>query len=297
MKPVLVIGSSNTDMVVTVDELPRPGQTVLGGEFRRFPGGKGANQAVAARRAGCDVCFVAALGNDDLGRQAIATLTAEGIDVGELQVLPDMASGVALILVSDSGENCIAVAPGANSALSADYLEAKPQLFAAAGIVLLQLETPLTTIAAAVELASDAGVRCILNPAPAAEIPDSILSTLYCITPNQSEAELLTGIAAGNLAGATAAAKALRKRGVANVVITMGGSGALLVDADGVHHQQAEKVAVVDTTGAGDTFNGVFAAMLAKDLPIRDALATAVAAATLSVQSVGAIPSIPRLGN
>ncbi len=284
-------------MVVTVDELPRPGQTVLGGEFQRFPGGKGANQAVAARRAGSDVCFVAALGNDDLGQNAIATLTAEGIDVGQLQVLPDMASGVALILVSDSGENCIAVAPGANSALSADFLKAKPQLFAAAGIVLLQLETPLTTVAAAVELASGAGVRCILNPAPAAEVPDSILSALYCITPNQSEAELLTGIAARNLAGATAAAKALRQRGVANVVITMGGSGALLVDADGVHHQQVEKVAVVDTTGAGDTFNGVFAAMLAKDMPIRDALATAVAAATLSVQSVGAIPSIPRLGN
>lgn len=283
-------------MVVTVGELPRPGQTVLGGEFRSFAGGKGANQAVAARRAGSEVCFVAALGNDDLGRNALATLTAEGIDVGQLQILEDVASGVALILVSDGGENCIAVAPGANSELSAEYLKTNAQLFATAGIVLLQLETPLTTVAAAVELASAAGTPCILNPAPAAEIPDSILSALYCITPNQSEAEVLTGIAVTDIASATAAASVLRQRGVANVVITLGKSGALLCDAEGIHHQQAEKVKVVDTTGAGDTFNGVFAAKLANGLSMRDALATAVAAATLSVQSAGAIPSIPRLG-
>lgn len=297
MKPVLVIGSSNTDMVVTVDELPRPGQTVLGGDFRSFAGGKGANQAVAARRAGSEVSFVAAIGQDDLGRGALAALTAEGIDVGKLQILEGVASGVALILVSGSGENCIAVAPGANSALSADYLRANPQIFQTAGIVLLQLETPLTTVAAAVELSSNAGTPCILNPAPAAEIPDSILRALYCITPNQSEAEVLTGIAITDIASATAAAENLRQRGVANVVITLGESGALLCDADGVHHQPAEKVAVVDTTGAGDTFNGVFAAMLAKGCPTRDALKTAVAAAGLSVQSAGAIPSIPYLDN
>jgi ribokinase len=297
VKPVLVIGSSNTDMVVTVDELPRPGQTVLGGDFQTFAGGKGANQAVAARRAGGEVCFVAALGADDLGRHAIASLSGEGIDVSRLQVLDGNASGVALIFVSRAGENCIAVAPGANSALSAGYLRENSDLFAAASIVLLQLETPLETVAAAVELASAVGTPCILNPAPAAAIPDSILSELFCITPNQGEAEILTGIEVTDLASATAAARALLQRGVDNVVITMGESGALLCNTDGAHHQAAERVAVVDTTGAGDTFNGVFAAKLASGNSIRDALASAVVAATLSVQSAGAIASVPRLGD
>ena len=296
MKPILVIGSSNTDMVVTVGELPRPGQTVLGGEFQTFAGGKGANQAVAARRAGGDVCFVAAVGGDDFGRQALSILTAEGIDVSKVLVLDGQASGVALIYVSARGENCIAVAPGANSGLSSEYLRGNGKLFPAAGIVLLQLEVPIATVVTAIELAMHADTPCIVNPAPAAEIPDSMLDSLYCITPNQGEAEVLTGIPVTDLDSATRAAQALMQRGVRNVVITMGESGALLCNSDGTYHHEAERVDVVDTTGAGDTFNGVFAAMLARGLPIRDALHKAVAAATQSVQSVGAIASIPRLG-
>ena len=282
-------------MVLDVDELPRPGQTVLGRNFQSFAGGKGANQAVAARRAGGEVCFVAAVGNDDPGRQAIATLNAEGIDVTKLLILDDTPSGVALIFVSGSGENCIAVAPGANSALSAGYLQENRDLFASAGIVLLQLETPLETVAAAVELARHFEIPCVLNPAPAAELPDSILGALFCITPNQHEAEVLTGIAVADPDNAARAANVLLQRGVENVVITMGESGALLCNSQGVHHQPAERVDVVDTTGAGDTFNGVFAAMLASGLAMRDALAKAVGAATLSVQARGAIASIPYL--
>ena len=201
-------------MVLDVDELPRPGQTVLGRNFQSFAGGKGANQAVAARRAGGEVCFVAAVGNDDPGRQAIATLNAEGIDVTKLLILDDTPSGVALIFVSGSGENCIAVAPGANSALSAGYLQENRDLFASAGIVLLQLETPLETVAAAVELARHFEIPCVLNPAPAAELPDSILGALFCITPNQHEAEVLTGIAVADPDNAARAANVLLQRGV-----------------------------------------------------------------------------------
>ena len=297
MKPVLVIGSSNTDMVVTVDELPRPGQTALGGGFQTFAGGKGANQAVAARRAGAKVCFVAAVGSDGMGQNAIAGLAAEGIDVDSILVTDSAASGVALIFVSKAGENCIAVAPGANSSLTSEYLQENSDLFADAGIVLLQLETPMPTVATAVELAHLSDTLCILNPAPAATIPDTILKSLYCITPNQSEAELLTGIAVTDFDSAKAAAKSLLQRGVGNVVITMGQSGALLCNSDGSHHQEAEQVKVVDTTGAGDTFNGVFAAMLARGESLQDALEKAVGAATQSVRSAGAIASIPRLGH
>lgn len=282
-------------MVLDVDELPRPGQTVLGSNFQTYAGGKGANQAVAARRAGGDVCFVAAVGSDDPGRQAMATLGAEGVDIAKLLILHDTPSGVALIFVSHSGENCIAVAPGANSALSANYLQENRALFASASIVLLQLETPMETVAAAVELARHFEIPCVLNPAPAAELPDSILDALFCITPNQHEAEVLTGIAVADPDSAAEAANTLLRRGVENVVITMGESGALLCNSQGVHHQPASHVNVVDTTGAGDTFNGVFAAMLASGLSLRDALAKAVGAATLSVQSRGAIASIPRL--
>lgn len=284
-------------MVVTVDDLPRPGQTVLGGEFQTFAGGKGANQAVAARRAGGDVRFVGAVGDDDLGRKAVAGLAAEGIDVSGVRVDKAHPSGVALIFVSDSGENCIAVAPGANDALSDDYLRANRPFFSDAAILLLQLETPLKTVAAAVELANEAGIPCILNPAPARSIPAPLLAKLYCITPNQSEAELLTGIPVTDIDSATRAANVLLERGVLNVVITMGDAGALLCTASGVYYQEAEVVDVVDTTGAGDTFNGVFAAMLARQSSIRDALATAVAAATQSVQRAGAIASIPYLGD
>lgn len=284
-------------MVVTVDDLPRPGQTVLGGEFQTFAGGKGANQAVAARRAGGNVRFVGAVGDDDLGQKAVAGLAAEGIDVSNVQVDATHASGVALIFVSNSGENCIAVAPGANDALSDDYLRSNRRLFADAAIVLLQLETPLTTVAAAIELAREAGIPCILNPAPARAIPAPLLANLYCITPNQSEAELLTSIPVTNIDSATRAGNALLERGVENVVITMGASGALLCNVNGIYHQEAEVVHVVDTTAAGDTFNGVFAATLARQCSIRDALATAVAAATQSVQIAGAIASIPYLGD
>lgn len=295
MKPVLVIGSSNTDMVITVADLPRSGETVLGNEFKIFAGGKGANQAVAARRAGADVHMIAAVGNDDFGKNAVTALIEEGIDVGNVQTVDAVASGVAMIFVSDAGENCIGVAPGANSKLSADMLRHNEAEFASAGVVLVQLETPMETIVAAAALAAAHEVKFILNPAPAAEIPEQVYAGLFCITPNQSEAELLTGITVVDKASASQAAHLLLQRGVNNVVITMGSQGALLCNADGDFFEEAGTVAVVDTTGAGDTFNGFFAAMVASGKSLQDALATAVSAASQSVQVAGAIPSIPYL--
>ncbi len=296
MKPILVIGSSNTDMVIRVCNLPQPGQTVLGKNFQMFGGGKGANQAVAAQRAGGDVRFVAAVGSDDFGRAALETLSIEGIDTRYVQTLDGLSSGVAMIFVADSGENCIGVAPGANNALTPEYLHSHEQIFADISVLLVQLETPIETVAAAIELATQQGATCILNPAPATPVPDRVIEALFCITPNESEAEMLTGVTVTDEKSAAAAADELLQRGVKNVVITMGKNGALLRNASGSHRQTAESVNVVDTTAAGDTFNGVLATMLAKDRSMRDAIGIAVAAATQSVQIAGAIASIPHLG-
>ncbi len=295
MASILVIGSSNTDMVLRVAALPRPGQTISGGEFQTFGGGKGANQAIAARRAGGSVSFIAAIGDDDLGRSAIKSLAAEGIDTSGISVLPGTPSGVAFIFVSDSGENCIGVAPGANACLSPGVLLSQAHSFDNADLMLIQLETPLETVRTAVDMAEKRQLPVVLNPAPAAALPDDLLQGLFCITPNESEAEALTSVAVNDVASASAAAERLLQRGVENVVITMGSKGALLRNASETFLQPAESVAVVDTTGAGDTFNGVFTTMVAKGHSLPQAIEIAVGAATLSVQTAGAIASIPRL--
>ena len=297
MKSILVIGSSNTDMVIRVPALPQPGQTVSGGEFQTFGGGKGANQAIAAKRAGGDVRFIAAVGKDTFGEAAIGTFAAEGIDTSGIQIVDSVPSGIAMIFVSVAGENCISVAPGANAYLTPEMLSQQQYAFDDAGLLLMQLETPLETVAAAIAMAASRDTPVILNPAPATPLSDQILKNLFCITPNETEAEVLTGVAVGDEKSALDAAAALLHRGVQNVVITMGASGALLHNSDGTHFQPAAAVDVVDTTGAGDTFNGVFAAMIARKHSLEDALQTAVGAATISVQTAGAITSIPRLGN
>lgn len=284
-------------MVVRVPALPQPGQTVSGGEFQVFGGGKGANQAIAARRAGSDVRFIAAVGDDDFGNAAIGALAAEGIDTTGIQIIADTSSGIAMIFVSEAGENCIAVAPGANARLSPELLLGRESAFDNADLLLIQLETPIDTVTAAVRLATNSALPVILNPAPAMPLPDSSLQHLFCITPNESEAEALTGIEVSDEASAIAAADALLQRGVGNVVITLGARGALLRNADQTHFQSAQAVEVVDTTAAGDTFNGVFAAMVAKGRALDDAVEAAVAAATISVQTAGAIDSIPYLQN
>lgn len=295
MSPILVIGSSNTDMVINVPELPRPGQTIAGQDFQIFGGGKGANQAIAAKRAGAAVRFIAAIGDDDFGKSALQTFAAEGIDTSSIQILADTPSGVAMIFVDAAGENCIGVASGANARLTPEILQSQQYAFDDIAVLLMQLETPLETVAAAMQMAAARELPVILNPAPAQALSKDLLQGLYCITPNETEAELLSGIAVSDEASAIEAAEAMRQQGVQNVIVTLGAKGALLCNAAGTYFQPAETVEVVDTTAAGDTFNGVLAAMIAKGQSLQSAVETAVRAATMSVQSAGAIASIPHL--
>jgi ribokinase len=282
---VLVIGSINADLVVTLDRLPEAGETVTGGRFARHGGGKGANQAVAAARAGARVRFAGAVGDDDLGAAAIEQLAAEGVDVGAIARLDGEATGVALIAVDREGRNQIAVASGANArvdaALVARALEAAA--LGAADVVLLGFEVPDAAVAAGARAAAGAGARAILNPAPARDLPAGVLQAGVLLTPNGLEAAALTGET-----DAAAAARALARRTSAPVVVTVGADGALLADGDRIVEVRAPEVEVVDTTGAGDAFNGVLAAGLAAGAGVEDAARRAVEAASASVRRAGA---------
>lgn len=290
---ILVVGSSNTDMVVKTAQLPGPGQTVLGGTFFMNPGGKGANQAVAAARLGGNVTFVARLGNDIFGAQAIAQLEKEGIDCRHIGTDPTAASGVALITVDQQGENSIAVAPGANALLSAEDLLAARAALDQADIILAQLEIPLETVACLTHLAAGRNKKLILNPAPARDLPNSLLKQLAIITPNETEAELLTGVPVRDPATALQAAKVLGERGVPIVIITLGSNGALVWNGKTSTHLQPPPVKAVDTTAAGDIFNGALAVAIGEQMNLLEAVAFANRAAALSVTRLGAQSSAP----
>jgi ribokinase len=290
---VLVIGSSNTDLIIKAKRIPKPGETILGGEFATAAGGKGANQAVAAARAGGAVTFIARVGRDAHGDQAVAGFTAAGITVTHVIRDPTHPSGVALIFVGRGGENSIAVASGANDRLApGDVLKAK-SAFRRARVVLLQLETPLRTIETAIELAAAAGLRVVLNPAPARPLAARLLRRVYLLTPNEGEAELLTGVAVTSEAAAAKAADALLARGVQNVVITMGPRGAFVAGKDVRQLIPGFKVTAVDATGAGDVFNGALVVALAEGTSLLEAARFGSAAAAISVTRFGAQPSAP----
>lgn len=292
---IAVIGSSNTDMVIKTAHLPAPGETVMGGQFLMNPGGKGANQAVAAAKLGGDVVFVAKVGDDIFGQVAVAGLKSEGINTDYIVVDPDHPSGVATITVDEQGENCIAVASGANSALGpADIDRAAPQI-EAASVLLLQLETPLATVEHAALLGRKAGKTVILNPAPAQPLSDDLFALLNVITPNETEAEILTGMKVETEHDAEQAARALRNKGVGAVIITLGSRGAFVLSESFVGLVPARKVVPVDTTAAGDTFNGALAVGLAGGQTIEDAVVFANKAAAISVTRLGAQASTPTL--
>jgi len=293
MKKIVVIGSTNTDMVIKAARIPAPGETILGGRFLMNPGGKGANQAVAAARLGGDVVFVAKVGDDLFGREARALFAKEGIHTEHVFTDPSEPSGVALIMVDAKGENCISVASGANGALTPDDLDAARGEIEQAGVVLMQLETPVETVLCAAQWAAAKGVPVVLNPAPACALPDALLKCLSMITPNETEAELLTGVKVTDDASAAAAAAALCAKGVKRVVITLGAKGAF-VYADGRGtHVPAFKVEAVDTTAAGDVFNGALAVALTEDRPLTVAVTFAAKAASVSVTRMGAQVSAP----
>jgi len=290
---ILVVGSSNTDMIIKVQHIPKPGETILGGEFASAAGGKGANQAVGAARAGGAVTFIARVGQDMFGDQAVAGFVADGINVDYVARDRTSPSGVALIFVGANGENSIAVASGANARLTPADLQKAKKAFHESKVVVLQLETPLPTVAAAVALAAAAGARVILNPAPARPLPDKLLARLYLLTPNESEAELLTGVAVNDDAGVARAADALLARGVQNVIITLGARGAFVAGKEARGFIKGYKVKPVDTTGAGDVFNGALAVALAEGKPLLEAVRFGCAAAALSVTRLGAQTSAP----
>jgi ribokinase len=294
MKPrILVVGSSNTDMIIRLERIPRPGETVLGGEFLTAAGGKGANQAVAAARAGATVTFVARVGRDDLGDRALAGLRRDRIGVNRVVRDPAAPSGVALIFVGRDGANSIAVAAGANGQLTAGDVERAESVFASASVLLLQLEIPLAAVEAAVALAARTGVSVILNPAPAQRLPRKLLRQVDILTPNETEAEGLTGIRVHDDASASRAVKALRQQGVGVVILTLGARGACVASGDTTMIVRGFRVKAVDTVAAGDVFNGALAVALAEGQPLPDAVRFAHAAAAISVTRPGAQPSAP----
>lgn len=294
MARVVVVGSSNTDLIVKVDRLPRPGETVLGREFLEAAGGKGANQAVAAARLGAEVVFVAKLGKDPYGDRALAGFQADGIRVDWVLRDPQAPSGVALIMVEQGGENLIAVAPGANSRLTPEDLRKCAGAFAGARVGLCQLEIPVDTVLEAARQARSAGASFVLNPAPPQPIPAELWDLVDVLTPNEHEAAVLTGREVRDRHSALEAARRLQSWGAKAVVVTLGEAGCLLLDEAGWEEIPAPQVTAVNTTAAGDAFNGALAAALAQGKSLREAARAANRVAALSVTRWGAQPSLPR---
>lgn len=293
MANVLVIGSSNTDMVVKTNRFPLPGETVFGTDFFMSPGGKGANQAVAAARMKGDVTFICKIGNDDFGQRALQGFRAENIDVKYVTIEQNYASGTAMILVNANGENEIVVASGANALLSIDDIALAEEAIQLSDMVLMQLETPIDTIVFVAKKCINLGKKAILNPAPAQKLPEEIFDSLYLITPNETEAMILTGVHVIDESTADEAATILLNRGVQNVIVTLGSAGAYFKNKDQSFLTPSPRVKAIDTTAAGDVFNGVLAVELAKGTNWIDTIKIACKAASISVTRVGAQTSAP----
>lgn len=293
---IVVVGSANTDMVVKTVQMPRPGETVLGGKFLMTQGGKGANQAVAAAKLDGDVAFVGKVGDDVFGGNTLESLRKYNVDVSGVGVEADTPSGVALITVDASGENSIVVAPGANAMLAPHDVTNAADLIDDAEIVLLQLEIPMETVTYAAMLAKSRGKKVVLNPAPAPKLPlsDDLLSSVDVIVPNETETEILTGIRlTDDKESWNDAVRAFHSKGIKEVVITLGSNGALYSDGNGIVEIPAFKVKAVDTTAAGDTFCGALSVALTEGCTMDAAITFANKAASIAVTRVGAQRSCP----
>jgi len=292
-KKLVIVGSSNTDMVIRSKRIPVPGETILGGDFIMNPGGKGANQAVAAAKLGGQVCFIAQVGSDIFGEAAIKGFKDVKIDTSLIQVDENNPSGVALIMVDDDGENCISVALGANAAMQNSLIDRSRPIIKEASYVLVQLEIPISVVNYLVSVANEYDTKVVLNPAPAQILSDDVLRQLHIITPNETEAEILTGISVTDFSTAQNAAKVLKDKGVDIVIITLGSKGAYVLSEGLNENIPSPKVNAVDTTAAGDTFNGALVVGLAEGMSLKAAIEFANKAAAYSVTKIGAQVSTP----
>jgi ribokinase len=291
MPDILVVGSLNTDLVVQAPRFPKPGETISGADLQIIPGGKGANQAVAAARQGVSVAMLGRVGNDSFGPGLIENLKQNNVDASRVQVDPHSATGTAIIVVDANGQNSIVLSPGGNGRVSpADVMSAP---FADHRLLLLQLEIPVEAVLAAARRAKESGVRVLLNPAPARPLPDELLSLCDFLVPNESELSLLTGQSVNDVPAAQAAAQTLLGRNLRTVIVTLGANGALIVTNDFTKHAAPFKVHVVDTTAAGDAFIGGFASALLQNKPLEEAVRYGCACGALAATKLGAQPSLP----
>ena len=293
MPKILVVGSSNTDMVIKTNHLPRPGETVLGGTFFMNPGGKGANQAVAIARLGGQVAFICKTGSDIFGHQSQQLFEEEGIDTSYIFSDSKHPSGVALITVDEQAENCIVVASGANANLTPNDLSLVVDAIKQSDVVLMQLEIPMETVEYVARIAFAENKKVILNPAPAQPLSDELLKSLYMITPNETEAEMISGIKITDQASIEAAARKIASMGVGHVIVTLGSKGALVYSEGIVSMIPSYKVEAVDTTAAGDIFNGALTVALSEGRTFAESVRFACKAAAISVTRVGAQSSAP----
>jgi ribokinase len=293
MAHVVVVGSSNTDLVVKTERFPKPGETLVGGDFFLFQGGKGANQAVAAARMGAKVTFISKVGKDLFGKQTQEGLEKEGISTRLVLEDPEKATGIALITVNKQGENTIVVAPGANANLSPSDIQAALPSLPNHAFILCQLEIPIDTITFLASYAQEENKNLILNPAPAQKLPESIYDQLFLITPNETEASLLTGMPCDSEADYPKIAQWFRDKGVQQVLLTLGEKGTYFQNSTQKYRIPAQNVIAVDTTAAGDVFNGSIAVALAEGIPWKEAIALATKAASISVTRMGAQASAP----
>lgn len=290
---LVVLGSINADHILNLESFPTPGETVTGHHYQVAFGGKGANQAVAAGRSGADIAFIACTGDDDIGERVRRQLQSDGIDVAPVRALKDQSTGVALIFVNAEGENVIGIHAGANAALSVEQVEAEKARIAGAQALLMQLESPLESVLAAAKIAHQHQTTVVLNPAPARELSDELLALVDIITPNETEAEKLTGIRVENDDDAANAARVLHAKGIGTVMITLGSRGVWVSHEGQGRRVPGFKVQAIDTIAAGDTFNGAFVTALLEGIALDEAIRFAHAAAAIAVTRKGAQPSVP----